>query len=119
MLFDRAKVQAIYSDASPAVVEVNVDRWVDDAFVQVAFRSGFLIDDEGHITTNNHVVKDRDRIRVGFLYGPNVEATVHGYSPTHDLALLKVTPQTAQDIKPMPLGDSPQSTPVQLALTIW
>ena len=66
VLFDEDQVQQIYDRVSPAVVEVMVDTKVGDAFSQEGFGSGFLIDREGHIATNNHVVAGSDRVRVSF-----------------------------------------------------
>jgi len=67
--------------------------------------SGFLIDDTGHIVTNNHVVENATLIQVGFTNGDIVEATVVGTDVDSDLAVLKVE-QLPPDVQPVPLGNS-------------
>ena len=63
-LFDEELVQEIYSRVSPAVVVVRADRRSGDSFAAVAIGSGFLVDREGHIATNNHVVRGADRVLI-------------------------------------------------------
>ena len=53
--------------------------------------SGFFIDAEGHIVTNNHVVGDAEKIEIMLKDGDNYEATLVGRDPKTDLAVLKVT----------------------------
>jgi len=52
--------------------------------------SGFFIDREGHIVTNNHVVADADRVSVQLSDGSELEAEVVGVDPLTDIAVLKV-----------------------------
>ncbi|VAV94946.1 HtrA protease/chaperone protein [hydrothermal vent metagenome] len=52
--------------------------------------SGFFIDREGHIVTNNHVVADADSVKVRLPNGDELEAEVVGADPLTDLAVLKV-----------------------------
>ena len=52
--------------------------------------SGFFIDRDGHIVTNNHVVADADEVRVRLADGEELEAEVIGVDPLTDLAVLKV-----------------------------
>ncbi len=52
--------------------------------------SGFFIDGEGHIVTNNHVVEGATRVRVGLNNGDEVAAKIIGADPETDLAVLKV-----------------------------
>lgn len=58
--------------------------------------SGFFIDQEGYIVTNNHVVADADVVRVRLADGEELEAEVIGTDPLTDLAVLKVEPQPNQ-----------------------
>jgi serine protease Do len=53
--------------------------------------SGFFIDADGHVVTNNHVIGDADRIEIMMKDGETHEATLVGRDPKTDLALLKVT----------------------------
>jgi S1-C subfamily serine protease len=68
--------------------------------------SGFVIDTEGHVLTNNHVVSGANRIQVKLgasdtTYGANVV----GADPATDIALLKVNAPSDQ-LHPLPLGES-------------
>jgi len=58
--------------------------------------SGFFIDAQGHIVTNNHVVEDADEIKVRLSDGKEVEAKLVGADPLTDLAVLKVEPPKGQ-----------------------
>lgn len=118
VLFDEQQVQQIYNRVSPAVVEIIIDNEIGDSFTQTGFGSGFLIDQEGHIATNNHVIEDNDRVRVKFLDGSYVTATVLGRNPANDIALIKVDPSVVANIEPVELGDSLLVSPGQLAIAI-
>ena len=69
--------------------------------------SGVIIDDAGHIVTNNHVVADADAdsIEVSLNDGRIFKATVVGTDPTTDLAVIKLT-DPPKDLKAAALGDS-------------
>jgi 2-alkenal reductase len=79
--------------------------------------SGFLIDGEGHIVTNNHVVEDATLIEVGFTDGLIVEAEVVGSDEDSDLAVLKVD-QLPPNTQPLPFGDSGEVAIGQRAVAI-
>jgi S1-C subfamily serine protease len=67
--------------------------------------SGFLIDEEGHVLTNAHVVEGASQVEVQFSEdGESQQAEVVGTDPSSDLALLKV--DDTQGATPLPLGDS-------------
>lgn len=69
--------------------------------------SGVIIDDAGHIVTNNHVVADADAdsIEVSLNDGRIFKATVVGTDATTDLAVIKLT-DPPKDLKAAALGDS-------------
>lgn len=117
-LFDEKLVEGVYLKVSPAVVEVYSDRKAGDSFSEVTSGSGFLIDKEGYIVTNNHVVNGADRVRISLFDNRNTEAVVQGRSIANDLALLKVDPALVADIKPVELGDSSEVIPGQMAIII-
>ncbi len=52
--------------------------------------SGFIIDPEGHIVTNDHVIKEAEKITVTFMDGKTATAKLIGRDPKTDLALLKI-----------------------------
>ena len=59
-------------------------------FVQRALGSGVIVDDSGHIITNNHVIADATSIKVQLSDGRSAEARVVGRDPDTDLALLSI-----------------------------
>ena len=65
--------------------------------------SGFIVDEAGHILTNNHVVGEAETVLVRLKDRRELEATVVGTDPGSDLALLKVR---ADDLQPVLLGSS-------------
>ena len=72
----------------------------------VASGSGVVLDDEGHVLTNNHVVEGGETIQVSFeSEGKMYPAEVVGTEPNSDLALLKVD-APASKLHPLKLGDS-------------
>jgi serine protease Do len=66
--------------------------------------SGFVVDDEGYILTNHHVVNGATRIRVRLADQRQVPARLIGTDASTDVALIKIEPQPG--IKPSTLGDS-------------
>jgi S1-C subfamily serine protease len=61
-----------------------------------ALGSGFVIDKQGDIVTNNHVVQGASQIRVGFSSGASYSASLVGTDPTTDIAIVRVdAPQSA------------------------
>ena len=74
------------------------------AYSQEGQGSGFVIDKEGHILTNFHVIEDAREIYVT-LHGreKQIRATIVGTDKAHDLAVIQIK---APDLHPMILGDS-------------
>src|SRR3954469_2374493 len=66
--------------------------------------SGFLIDNDGHILTNAHVVQGAKRVDVQLGDGATQQAQIVGTDPSTDIALLKV--DDTEGVNPLPLGDS-------------
>jgi putative serine protease PepD len=67
--------------------------------------SGFVIDTQGHIVTNAHVVGGADSVTVHLSSGKTVKATVVGRDASSDLAVLHVDLPASQ-LDPLPLGTS-------------
>lgn len=67
--------------------------------------SGFIIDKEGYIITNNHVIEDATKITVKTSDKKEYTAELVGTDPLTDLALLKIDPKGAK-LKTIPLGNS-------------
>ena len=118
-LYDEATVTKIFEVASPAVVEITVSRTNPTIPLSgTGTGSGFLIDDEGHILTNSHVVEGAEEIIINLGDGRTLTATKLGTSAADDLALLQVDPQEVKDITPLSLADSDEVRPGQLAVAI-
>jgi serine protease Do len=66
--------------------------------------SGFIIDKEGHILTNNHVVRDASDITVTLSDHRKFKAKVVGSDPSTDVAIIKI--DAADALPSVPLGDS-------------
>lgn len=66
--------------------------------------SGFVIDPDGIIVTNNHVIENADTIEVTFANGDTLEAELLGVDDQTDLAVLKVEPE--KPLKAVKFGDS-------------
>ncbi|MBW3618039.1 MAG: trypsin-like peptidase domain-containing protein, partial [Proteobacteria bacterium] len=71
----------------------------------VSTGSGFVVDDQGFILTNAHVVSSSTDVRVSFSDKRTREARIVGKDESTDLALLKVDP-AGLDLQPLELGDS-------------
>ena len=100
----------IYRRASPGVVEIRVEAGGgegDDSFLPQpgATGSGFVIDEEGRIVTNQHVVGGAETVTVVFANGDEAEARVVGGDPSTDIALLQLEDYDG-DLTPIPLGSS-------------
>jgi S1-C subfamily serine protease len=67
--------------------------------------SGFVINSDGTILTNYHVVENAVKVTVSFEHGKTVEAKVIGKDPSNDLAVLRI-PTEGLTMHPLTLGDS-------------
>jgi S1-C subfamily serine protease len=67
--------------------------------------SGFVVDTDGHVLTNNHVVSGADKITVKIGDGSTTDAKVVGSDPSSDVALLQVSGDHSK-LHPLELGDS-------------
>jgi len=81
--------------------------------------SGFVLDTQGRIVTNNHVVADAadgSTIRVIFADGRRLKASLLGRSPSYDLAVIKV--EGSKSLKPIKTGNSDQTQVGQPVIAI-
>lgn len=99
----------IYETVAPSVVSINVvarsGMGVDDAELEAGTGTGFVIDDQGHIVTNNHVVLDANRIEINFFDGTIVRGEIVGTDPNSDLAVVKVD-LPAEQLHPVAFASS-------------
>src|SRR5690606_7860841 len=70
--------------------------------------SGFILDEEGHILTNVHVVREAERVAVRLSDGREYEARIMGADPNTDVAVLRVEQNGDVALPAALLGDSDQ-----------
>lgn len=68
----------------------------DEPQTMQAQGSGFFVDADGHVVTNNHVVEDAKAVQVRLASGETLDAEIVGTDPLTDLAVLKVDPPKDQ-----------------------
>jgi S1-C subfamily serine protease len=97
----------IYEQVRPAVVEITSTVSARSPFGQPSEGegSGIIIDEQGLILTNYHVVADADYLEVRFADGTTVSAQVVGRDPGNDLAVIQAD-VTDEELTAAPLGDS-------------
>jgi S1-C subfamily serine protease len=98
---------SIYRKNIASVVNITSRAMTFDFFYglvpQEGQGSGFIIDKEGHVLTNYHVIAEARQIEVTLHNRKKYRATVVGTDPGHDLAIVQIK---APDLVPMTLGDS-------------
>jgi S1-C subfamily serine protease len=107
-------VNEIYKRDAPGVAFIKADIVQQTQSVfglpqqqqSTATGSGFLIDDDGHILTNAHVVEGAKNVEVQLGNGDTQSAEIVGTDPSTDVALLKV--DNTDGVSPLPLGESDQ-----------
>jgi S1-C subfamily serine protease len=98
---------SVYRKNIPSVVNVTSRVMTFDFFYglvpQDGQGSGFVIDKDGHILTNYHVIADARQVEVTLHNRKKYKATVVGTDQAHDLAVIQIK---APDVVPAVLGDS-------------
>lgn len=112
---DVRTVNEIYREEGRGVVAIEAEGVTSESPFGLpdqggtASGSGFVVDENGTIVTNAHVVEGADAVRVRFgEAGDAVDARVLGEDADSDLAVLKVNPEGLNLIA-LPLGDSSQA----------
>ena len=106
-------VNEIYKRMGPGVVQITTTIGAstssDGQFQQSsqALGSGFVLDKEGHVVTNYHVIDGATSIEVRFSNDDTLKATLVGSDPSTDVALLKVD-ASPDALTPLSLADSTQ-----------
>jgi serine protease Do len=121
IVFDDAvsPVVPIAKKVSPSIVAISLKTKTRDLFGRVyegqGTGSGIIIDNQGHIVTNNHVVDGAQEMTVILHDGKELEATLVGRDPQTDLAVIKVNPANLTIAE---LGDSSKLEVGELAVAI-
>ena len=95
----------VFERSERSVVQVNVLRGGDGGI-----GSGFVYSKDGHIITNQHVVKDSTRVTVTFLDGESFIGDVIGIDRDLDIAVVKVDSDNPERLQPLIIGDSSKLT---------
>jgi len=97
-------LSGFFDELGPGVVNIRVFL-EQGGMIGEGAGSGFILDQNGHIVTNDHVVANADLISVIFSNGIEVEADIIGTDPYSDIAVLKVD-TLPYDARPLQLGNS-------------
>jgi len=101
------KILDILESVSKSVVHINTVRVVQDYYYRrfpvQGSGSGFILDVEGHIVTNAHVIKQADKIGVVLHGNKPVEGSILGVCRSIDIAVVKID---SIDLYPAVMGDS-------------
>tara|TARA_B100000029_G_scaffold86227_1_gene76526 strand:+ start:637 stop:1875 length:1239 start_codon:yes stop_codon:yes gene_type:complete len=92
----------IFKSSEESVVQVNILRGETDGGVG----SGFVYSEQGHIITNQHVVKKANKVTITFLDGESYIGEVIGRDADLDIAVVKVDSNDLTKMKPIKIGDS-------------
>lgn len=112
----------IYKKMSPGVAFITTsarfETWFGEEFERESGNgSGSVIDNQGHILTNYHVVENASKLTVSFGGETVYPAEFVGGDPDTDLAVIKITPP-AEGLTIVPLGDSSRLQVGQKVLAI-
>ncbi|MEO7970909.1 MAG: trypsin-like peptidase domain-containing protein [bacterium] len=112
----------IYRTLSPGVVNVHSTSYARDFFgfvePQEGSGSGSVIDQNGNILTNYHVIEGAQKLAVSFGGQKNYAAKVVGGDPDTDLAVIKLIEMPKEPLTIIPLGDSDKLEVGQKVLAI-
>ena len=123
-------VTSVTKTVEPAVVQINVSRSLEGVFLRPFFGrpqansarpvlrgvgSGFVIDADGLVLTNAHVVERADNVTVTFQDGRILDGKVLGKDPVTDVAVIKVN---SDNLPAVTIGDSDRVEQGQWAIAI-
>ena len=121
ILYNESTVTSIFANVSPAVVELDVTQTANGVFGQSMMQgqgSGIVIDNQGYILTNNHVVEGASTVKVKINDSSTVDAKVMGTDSVKDLAVVKVDATAVAGITPLTFGDSSALKIGQMAIAV-
>ena len=114
-------VTNLYERVNPAVVHVIAQVISMNFFFgptpSEGTGSGFVLDEQGHIVTNHHVIEDAQNIEVIYADGSKANASLVGTDPLNDLAVL-MPDRLPPGITPLELGKSSELRVGQRAIAI-
>ena len=113
----------VYRASAPGVVYIQSTTTVRDFFGMFSQEregagSGSIIDEQGDILTNYHVIANSEKLTVSLGTGRNYPARVVGSDPDTDLAVVRLLQQPREPLAVVPLGDSDKLIVGQKVLAI-
>jgi S1-C subfamily serine protease len=113
----------VYRATSQGVVYIQSTAMVRDFFGMFSrpvegAGSGSIIDEQGDILTNYHVIADAEKLTVSFGSGKNYPAKVIGRDPDTDLAVIRLLETPKENLTIVPMGDSDKLVVGQKVLAI-
>jgi S1-C subfamily serine protease len=102
---------SVYEMLNAAVVNITIETMAINWFLEPVPQeggsgSGSIIDTQGHVLTNNHVIANAYKVYINLADGSQFEGTVIGTDPENDLAVVKFDPPRGMELKVIPYGDS-------------
>jgi putative serine protease PepD len=120
--FEERRVIEVYRRLAPSVVNITTQVLQRSFFFEVipaeGAGSGFVLDSEGHILTNYHVVENAQSIEISFSDDTVLPAKVVGADPRNDVAVLQVENAPPGLLAPVELGQSANLQVGQRAIVI-
>jgi len=120
--FAEKRIINVYDTVSPSVVSITTQTYVPTFFFDLVPQdgagSGFIIDSDGHIVTNYHVVEGATELTVTLSNGISFPADIVGIAERSDLAIIKARAAPKEMFIPVTLGDSSNLKVGQRAIAI-
>ena len=111
-----------YNKVAPAAVVVSTKSVTQGYFMQTqeveGIGSGFIINEEGYILTNYHVVKGAQEISVTLSNDVTTTAQIVNYDENQDVAMIKITDESVKIPATVELGDSDSLQPGEVGIAI-
>lgn len=111
-----------YNKVAPAAVVVSTKSVTQGYFMQTqeveGIGSGFIINEEGYILTNYHVVKGAQEISVTLSNDVTTTAQIVNYDENQDVAMIKITDESVKIPATVELGDSDSLQPGEEVIAI-
>jgi S1-C subfamily serine protease len=102
---------SIYEQLNAAVVNITTETVAINWFLEPVPQegssgSGSIINTDGYVLTNNHVIENAYKVFINLVDGSQFEGTVVGTDPENDIAVLKFEPPRGTELRTVPLGSS-------------
>lgn len=106
--------RSVAKKVGPSVVSINKLSYSHGVgAVMEGIGSGFIVDPEGYVITNEHVIRGAQRLIVSFSDGETTDATIVGFDDATDLAVLKI------DGGSLPAVEWAESDQLQMGDLVW